>query len=81
MGGYQCCLLVVKAKVSAMWSTSTSRVEMDGAVLVVRLVYRAVKSFNPEDVPERVWIIGDSETVLACSKKDLVSLGNFSGTG
>ena len=78
-GGYQSCLLTAKAKVAAMWSTSTPRVEMDGAVLVARLVYRAIKSFNPEDVPERVWILGDSETVLASREKNSGYFGEFYG--
>ena len=51
-GGYQASLLVAKAKVSEMWSKSTVRVEMNGAVSVMRLAYRAIKSLNPEDVPE-----------------------------
>ena len=78
-GGYIACLLVAKARVSAMWSTSTPRVEMDGAVLAVRLTYRAIKSLNPEDVPERVYMIGDSETVLASRERDSGFFGEFFG--
>jgi hypothetical protein len=52
---------------------------MDGAVLVTRLVYRTLKSLNEEDIPERVWIVGDSETVLASREKDTGFFGEFFG--
>ena len=78
-GGYESCLLVAKAKVSALWSTSTPRVEMDGAVLVTRLIYRVIKALNEEDIPERVWVVGDSETVLASREKDTGFFGEFFG--
>ena len=44
--------------------------ELNGAVMAVRLAYRAVRSLNPEDVPERVYFLGDSETVLASREKN-----------
>ena len=72
-------LLVAKSKVSAMWSTSTPRVEMDGGVMASRLTYRTIKALNPEDVPEQVWIAGDSETVLASREKDAGFFGEFYG--
>jgi hypothetical protein len=53
-GGYRSFLLVAKAKVSAMWSTSTPRVEMDGAVLATRPAYRALKqTWNTSRARER----------------------------
>ena len=75
-------MLVAKCKVSALWSTSKPRVEMDGAVLVTRLVYRTLESLNEEDIPERIWIVGDSETVVANwpeGRRTLGSLGSFLG--
>ena len=69
-GRYLASLLVAKARVSAMWGSSTPRVELNGAVMAVRLAYRAVRSLNPEDVPERVYFLGDSETVLASREKN-----------
>ena len=78
-GGYEACLLVAKAKVSDMWGKSTVRVEMNGAVCVMRLTYRAIKSLNPEDLPERVWVVGDSETVLASREKDSGFFGEYFG--
>ena len=78
-GGYHVSLLVAKSKVSAMWSTSTPRVEMDGGVMASRLTYRTIKALNSEDVPEQVWIAGDSETVLASREKDAGFFGEFYG--
>ena len=78
-GGYKASLLVAKAKVSDMWGKSTVRVEMNGAVCVMRLTFRAIKSLNPEDVPERVWVVGDSETVLASREKDSGFFGEYFG--
>ena len=78
-GGYQASLLVAKAKVSDMWGKSTVRVEMNGAVCVMRLAYRTVKSFNVEDLPERMWVFSDSETVLASRERDSGFFGEYFG--
>ena len=78
-GGYIACLLVAKARVSAMWGSSTPRVELNGAVMAVRLAYKAVRSLNPEDVPETVYFFGDSETVLASREKDSGFFGEYYG--
>ena len=43
---------------------------------------RTLRSLNEEDIPERIWIVGDSETVLANwpeGKRTLGSLGRFLG--
>ena len=78
-GKYTALLLTAKSKVSSMWGTSTPRVEMDGAVLAMRLAYRVVRALNEEDIPEVVWIIGDSETVLASREKESGFFGEFFG--
>ena len=78
-GGYHVSILVAKVKVSGMWCTSTPRVEMDGAVMACRLVYRTIKALNTEDIPEQVWIVGDSETVLASREKEAGFFGEFFG--
>ena len=52
---------------------------MNSAVCVMRLPYRAIKSLNPEDLPERVWVVGDSETVLASREKDSGFFGEYFG--
>ena len=53
--------------------------ELNGAVMAVRLAYRAVRSLNPEDVPERVYFLGDSETVLASREKNSGFFGEYYG--
>ena len=58
-GGYQTCLLVVKARMSALWGFSTPRVELNGAVLATRLAFRAIRSMETTDVPELVYFLGD----------------------
>ena len=78
-GGYKVYLLTAKSRVTGMWSTSTPRSEMDAAVMATRVAYRVLKSFNLEDMPEVVWIIGDSETVLASREKDAGFFGEFFG--
>ena len=52
---------------------------MDGAVLAMRLAYRVVRALNEEDIPEFVWFIGDSETVLAAREKESGFFGEFFG--
>ena len=78
-GGYIAKLLTAKSKVSSMWGTSTPRVEMDAAVLAMRLAYRVVRALNMEDIPEVVWFLGDSETVLASREKESGFFGEFFG--
>ena len=78
-GGYQSCLLVAKARMSALWGFSTPRVELNGAALATRLAYRAVRSMETTDIPELVYFLGDSETVLASREKDSGYFGEFFG--
>ena len=80
-GGYVAKLLTAKSKVSSMWGTSTPRVEMDAAVLAMRLAYRVVRALNMEDNSEVVWFLGDSETVLASREKESAFFGEFLLTG
>lgn len=44
--------------------------ELNGAVMAVRLAYRAVRLLNPKDSPERVYFLGVTETVLASREKN-----------
>ena len=76
-GGYMVRLLVSKSKVSPMWGTSTPRMELNGAQLSMRTTLAVVKSL-PES-PERVWIAGDSETILACREKTGGFFGEYFG--
>ena len=63
-GGRSVQLVASKAKVAPIWGTSTPRMELNGAVLMMRVVLRVVLAM--EEKPEQVWLAGDSETVLAC---------------
>ena len=60
-------LVVSKARVSSEWDKNTVRQELNGAVLCTRLLVRTVRAM--EIKPERVWVVGDSETVLASREK------------
>ena len=54
-------LVASKARVSADWEKNTVRQEMNGAVLMTRLLVKIVRALDIK--PQRVWIAGDSETV------------------
>lgn len=71
-------LLASKARVAPMFTTSTPRMEMDGATLLARVVYRVVLALL-DDPPGRVYFCGDSETVLACREKESGFFGEFFG--
>ena len=60
-------LVASKARVSADWEKNTVRQEMNGAVLMTRLVVKVVRALDIK--PQGVWIAGDSETVLASREK------------
>ena len=60
-------LVASKARVSADWEKNTVRQEMNGAVLVTRLLVKVVRALDIK--PQRVWVAGDSETVLASREK------------
>ena len=60
-------LVASKARVSADWEKNTVRQEMNGAVLMTRLLVKVVRALDVK--PQRVWVAGDSETVLASREK------------
>ena len=66
-GGYRLRLLAAKAKVAPKYATSTTRMELNGAHLSRQATLVVVKAL-PQP-PERVWVAGDSETILACREK------------
>ena len=49
------------------WDKNTLRQELSGAVMASRLAVRVVNAMIVK--PERVWVMGDNETVLACKEK------------
>jgi len=67
-GGADVKFLASKAKVAPDWSKNTPRMELCGAVLATRLVVRVVRAVTEK--PEKVYIVGDSETILAAREKN-----------
>ena len=70
-------LVASKAKVSPMWSIGTPRMELCGALLMMRVLYKVVMGL--EIPPARLWLAGDSETILACREKQAGFFGEFFG--
>lgn len=63
-------LLCAKSRVTPTQPISTPRSELNGAVIAMRLLLSSVKSLSISDfIPERVWMIGDSECTLASLEK------------
>ena len=69
-----CCQVLVVP----MFGASTVRMEMDGATLVTRLVYRVVHALL-DDPPGEVIFIGDAETVSASRERDKGFFGEWFG--
>ena len=58
----------------------TPRSELNGAVLASRLVLSTLRSWSSsEELPERLWMIGDSECTLASIEKTSAAFGEFFG--
>ena len=63
-----------------MQRISTPRSELNGALLASRLVRSTLRSLSPADeIPERVWKIGDSECTLASIEKISAAFGEYFG--
>ena len=68
--GFSVRLLAAKAKGTPKWATSMLRMELNGVQLSMRTTLAVVKALSePPRGPERVWVAGDSETILACREK------------
>lgn len=67
-GEYKAGLIASKARVSPNWSKNTPRSELNGAVLLTRLLVRVIRAFDIK--PSKVVIAGDSETILAAREKE-----------
>ena len=72
-------LLCSKSRVTPLQRISTPRSELNGAVIVVRLIWTVIQALEVEELPTRVLIGGDSETVLAAREKACGALGEFFG--
>ena len=63
-------LIGCKSRVTPIKRISTPRSELNGAVLASRLTLSTVRSLaESEEIPERVYLIGDSECTLASLEK------------
>ena len=73
-------LMGSKAKIVPIERISTSRSEVNGAVVVARYAANTVKSFVlSEDIPERVRLLGDSESTLASLENVTAVFGEYFG--
>ena len=73
-------LLSSKAHVTPLNRISTPRSELNGAVLASRLLLSSLKSLSACDhLPERAWIIGDSECTLSSLEKVNSAFGEYFG--
>ena len=71
-GTHQVRLGCSKARVNALFDLNTTRGELNGAVLLSRLLLKVVLALTEEQVqPSSVLALGDSEIVLSALEKDL----------
>ena len=72
-------LLCSKARVAPLQRLSTPRMELNGAVVGVRLLWTVVQALEKEELPTKALIGGDAETVLAAREKAAGALGEYFG--
>ena len=73
-------LMGCKSRVTPLGRISTHRSEMNGAVVAARFVLSTLRSLSvSSEIPERVWMIGDSESVLASLEKTSAPFGEYFG--
>ena len=67
---YEANLACSKETVTPLKRISTPRSELNGAVLLSRLLLFYMKSCNKADLkPSKIWILGDSECTLSSTEK------------
>ena len=72
-------LLCSKARAAPLQRLSTPRLELNGAVVGIRLARTVVQALEYEGLPSKVLVGGDSETVLAAREKSCGALGEYFG--
>ena len=79
-GSVSVTILCAKPRVTPLHRISTPRSELNGALLAARLVFSSVRSLSSSNIlPERVWMIGDSECTLASLEKVNAAFGEYFG--
>lgn len=78
-GSIYTALVTSKSGVTPLLRISTPWSELSAAVLATRLVLSTLRSWAPADIPERVWILGDSECTLSCIEKVNAVFGEYFG--
>ena len=71
-------LVASKAKVAPMYATSTPRMELEGATLLMRVLLKVVLALIG-DPPAKVYCLGDSECILSSREKYGGFFGEFFG--
>ena len=73
-------LMGCKSRVTPLQRISTPRSELNAGVLASRLILSTVRTLSVSDeVPERVWVVGDSECTLASLEKTSAPFGEYFG--
>ena len=68
------------SRVTPLKRLTTPRAELNGAVMLSRLVSTLVKSYSLSDsLPSKVWLFGDSECTLASIEKTSGAFGEYFG--
>ena len=78
-GSVYTALVTSKSRVTPLLRISTPRSELNAAVLATRLVLSTLQSWAPVEIPERVWILGDSECTLSSIEKVNAAFGEYFG--
>ena len=79
-GSFNVYLACSKSKVTPLKRISTPRSELNGAVLLTRLMLFFLKSCISSGIkPHKIWLLGDSECTLATVEKTSGSLGEYFG--
>ena len=79
-GSVECRLVTSNAKVTPLKRISTPRAELNGAVLLSRLVLSTIKGISEsESIPSKVWLLGDSECTLSSIEKTSGAFGEYFG--
>ena len=76
-GGYWSCLIMAKSKIAPKYILSIPRMELNGAVLGVRIKNFLLKETNFEF--SKIWHLVDSSTVLGYVHKESGAFGPFEG--